>query len=901
LRKDTGIDTEEIAASAAPTAAGSYDEILKSSALIGVSQVLSILVRIVRTKMMAVLLGPAGIGLMGVLGVIEELASSIAGMGLRMSGVRQIADAAGRNDRELIVRTVTALRRVSLFLGCVGAVGLLVFCDQIATITFGNSDYAFAVALLGLAVLFRLVSNAQTAVIQGLHRISDLAKLEPLGALLGAIVGVAIVYVYGEAGIAPAAVASAGLALVVSWFFSRRVMLGPRLPATAEIRGEALGLLRLGMAFMSQGLMTIGSGYLIRMIVLRATGLEEAGLYQAAVALGVLYVGIVLQAQLLDFYPRLVGVATDNAACNRLINEQAHVSMLLAAPGVAGTMALAPLLVPAFYSSAFAGAVPLVNWVCMGMVLRVLAWPLGMMMLAKDTQRLFIISEFTWTSFSVVLAWALVHHAGLNGAGFAFFGAELFHILMTYLIARHLSGFRWEWKNRKIGLALMAVVTALMAASYALPTAWAVGTGLLIAIVSGLVSLRLLVQEVSTERLPARLRRLLGYFGASSGVSRGSVVGAHGRVRFGDPDAIASDGSKRAIGAEPPVPIVSIIVNNFNYARFLNQSVNSALAQTYPRTEVIVVDDASTDGSQELIRSFGDRVVPVLQAKNGGQGAAMNAGFLACKGDVIIFLDADDYLYPRVAETVASLYKAGVGIIQYRLHLVDEDGRIIDLYPPREIRFDNGDVRKKLTETGRFEGTVTSGLAFGRKALAAVLPIPANRFRIAADGYLVTAVPFHGNVLAIEQPLGAYRRHGGSLWSTASTMAGRFRRSFLHDANRYRELASRASAHGLRSSDQPGLRDYQHVSLRLGSFLLDPGNHPIPHDSRLALGFHGVAAAARASLPLRFRVLLGIWFLALGILPIAQSRMLFRWAYEPGARPSPVGRALKWLREPGVR
>jgi glycosyltransferase involved in cell wall biosynthesis len=89
-------------------------------------------------------------------------------------------------------------------------------------------------------------------------------------------------------------------------------------------------------------------------------------------------------------------------------------------------------------------------------------------------------------------------------------------------------------------------------------------------------------------------------------------------------------------------PLVSIVVNNFNYGRFLRQSIESALAQDHPRTEVIVVDDASTDGSVEIIRSFGDRIVPVCQERNGGQAAALNAGFAASRGELIIFLDADD-------------------------------------------------------------------------------------------------------------------------------------------------------------------------------------------------------------------------------------------------------------------
>lgn len=354
--------------------------------------------------------------------------------------------------------------------------------------------------------------------------------------------------------------------------------------------------------------------------------------------------------------------------------------------------------------------------------------------------------------------------------------------------------------------------------------------------------------------------------------------------------------SEREVSAASTLPLVSIVVNNFNYARFLRQSIDSALAQSYPRVEVLVVDDASTDGSRQIIESYGEQIIPLLEPINGGQAAAMNAGYAACKGDVVIFLDADDYLYPAAAASVARVLRAGVSIVQYRLHLVSEGGDHIDLYPAGEVRFDTGDVRKKLVETGRFEGTVTSGLAFGRRALEAVMPIPAGTFRIAADGYLATVAPFYGDVLAIEEPLGAYRRHGQSMWLASSGGAEGFRRSIRHDADKHRELAARSSENGLRVTRDPGLRDYQHVSVRLGSVLLEPGAHPISGDSRLALGFHGAAAAFRASLSLRFRILLGLWFIALGALPRAWARALFLWRFDPTTRPHALSRAFRLMR-----
>lgn len=342
-------------------------------------------------------------------------------------------------------------------------------------------------------------------------------------------------------------------------------------------------------------------------------------------------------------------------------------------------------------------------------------------------------------------------------------------------------------------------------------------------------------------------------------------------------------------------PVVSIVINNFNYRQFLKQSIDSALAQTYPNVEVVVADDASTDGSQEIIRGYNDRICAVLKAENGGQGATMNAGAAACNGDLIIFLDADDYLYPAAAESVARAYRPDVSLIQYRLHLVDESGGVIDLYPRPELRFDTGDVRRKLLDVGRFEGTVTSGQAFVRQALESVLPIPAEAFRISADGYLLSTVPFHGDILAIEQPLGAYRLHGSNLWSSA-TGAGSFRRSLAHDESKYREVRARASLLGLPVAEKPELNDHQHVSIRLGSLVLEPEQHPYPEDSRLVLGLRGVVSTRRASLRFVPKVLLALWFGAVGALPHTWSQRLVRWRYEPQSRPARLRRLVSWIR-----
>jgi hypothetical protein len=341
-------------------------------------------------------------------------------------------------------------------------------------------------------------------------------------------------------------------------------------------------------------------------------------------------------------------------------------------------------------------------------------------------------------------------------------------------------------------------------------------------------------------------------------------------------------------------PLVSIIVGNFNYAAFLRQSVESALVQTHPRIEVIVVDDASTDDSREVIQSFGIRIVPALRERNGGQAAALNEGFAASHGDLVIFLDADDYLYPTAAARVASAWAPGIGTVQYRLHLVDAGGKEIEIYP--QAPFDSGNVVPKLLSTGRYVGNVTSGNAFARETLQAILPIPAERFRISADGYLLTAAPFYGSVASIEEPLGAYRNHGANYWLVGRTSARGFRRQILHDLAKQDVLAERAATFGLTVAPDPWLGDSDHVLSRLGSLLLEPEQHPVPSDIRIGLAQRGAWLTCRTGLPWSRRAVLAAWYLSIGLLPAHFGRKAFAWRWDASSRPRGLARALQTLR-----
>jgi hypothetical protein len=209
------------------------------------------------------------------------------------------------------------------------------------------------------------------------------------------------------------------------------------------------------------------------------------------------------------------------------------------------------------------------------------------------------------------------------------------------------------------------------------------------------------------------------------------------------------------------IALVSVVINNYNYGRFLGAALDSALAQS-PKPEVVVVDDGSTDDSREIIASYGTDVVPVLK-ENGGQTSALNAGFKVATGDPVIFLDADDILLPGAVERVLKECAAdSVAKAHWQMRGLEEDGTLgDDLVPPEALS--QGDLRELLLRDGpgAIESPPTSGNAWSRHFLEAVCPL-SHEFEQCADAYLGAFAPLHGTVVRIEEPLSAYRRHEAS-------------------------------------------------------------------------------------------------------------------------------------------
>lgn len=222
--------------------------------------------------------------------------------------------------------------------------------------------------------------------------------------------------------------------------------------------------------------------------------------------------------------------------------------------------------------------------------------------------------------------------------------------------------------------------------------------------------------------------------------------------------------------ANKKIQLVSIIINNYNYSRFLREAIDSALNQTYPHVEVIVVDDGSTDGSQEIIISYGERVIPVLK-ENGGQASAFNAGFVACRGDIIFFLDSDDVFYANKVKQISDvlinkMVNNPCVMVYHLLECVDINGVSLGCRIPDSLYNVPANLYEYASQYKFFPyaAAPTSGIAITRELALRIFLIPEKGVRTSADEFLVRPALLLGEVYGVDCVLSQYRLHGGNNW-----------------------------------------------------------------------------------------------------------------------------------------
>lgn len=471
----------------------------------GGAQAVTYLVGLLRVKAVAVLLGPAGVGIVGLYTSVMSTASEISGLGLQRSAVRSIAIAEGQGDAAAVARAIRMLRRLCWLTGVLGWLGCAALALPLSRLMFQSSEHAWALALLGATVLLGAINGGQVTLLRGLRRIGDIARVQIASALINSVAIIALYAWLRERGIVPVLLVSAVISLVTSWHFVRRVQVDDVTMSWRQAVDEARPMVSLGIALMLSSALATVLEFYTRTLLSRNDGLEAVGIYQAAWSLSGMFAGFVLKAMGTDFLPRLAAIIADRDAAAREINQQTEIGILLSLPGLLGTLVFAKWVIWLLYSAKFAAAADVLVWMTLGVFGRVVSWPLGYIQVAMNAKRWYMATEVFFIAFQAVLVAWWVPQYGAAGAAYAFFACFVAYFFAMVLVARHLLGFR----HSRDAVRLIALSTLLLAAAM-LAGLWldefpALALGALLTSASGLWCLRELAHRVGHEHRLIRL------------------------------------------------------------------------------------------------------------------------------------------------------------------------------------------------------------------------------------------------------------------------------------------------------------------------------------------------------------------------------------------------------------
>nr|WP_281356626.1 O-antigen translocase [Parvibaculum indicum] len=417
---------------------------MRSSSIMGAASMLNILSGLVKMKVAALLLGPAGVGLIGIYQNLMQTASTVSALGFNNIGTRQVASAsaAGEDDALLLVRQALLWGTVGLALIGAGVVWLT--SPWIARRILDDPGAAGDVAWLGLGVALTVAAGSQTAYLTGLRRIGDVARVNVLSGVAAATLGILAIWLWGHPGVLVLVlmVPTTGF-LAGHWFVSRLEQPAGRQPTAAELAGEWRKLALLGAAFMLSALAMTVAQLAVRSLVQHRLGVDALGQFQASWSIGMIYLTLILGAMATDYYPRLAGAIADHASAARIVNEQTEVALLLIGPVLLAMLSLAPWVIHLLYSAEFATASGILRWQILGDILKVVTWPLGFVVLSMGAGRVFILSQSLGALAMVGVTWAALPLMGVTATGVAFIAMYAVILPINFVAARVWLAFRW--------------------------------------------------------------------------------------------------------------------------------------------------------------------------------------------------------------------------------------------------------------------------------------------------------------------------------------------------------------------------------------------------------------------------------------------------------------------------
>jgi len=427
----------------------SYRKVLNATSLFGGVQVINIIISLIRSKVIALLIGPFGMGISNLLLTTMELINGLTNLGLERSAVKDISLANTNSNSKSVAITISVLKKLVWLTITIGVILMIVLSPWLSEIAFGNKDYTISFRWISIALLFKQLSSSQLAILQGLRKLKSLAKANLLGNFIGLLITLPLYYYYKIDAIVPSIIIATFMSFVFTYYYSHKLDIESVTISRKEAVSEGKGMINLGVMLSLSSLITLLVAYIIRIYIGSANeteelGLIDVGLYSAGFVILNSYVGIIFNAMGTDYFPRLSEIANDIKKLRKTVLEQATVAILLITPIIVVFLACAPFIIVILYSHEFSPIVAMVTWGILGMIFKAVSWSMGYMIIAKGDSKVFIKTAIGFNTILLSINIIGYHFGGLEGVGISFFIYYIIHFIAIRIITYYRYDFYFE-------------------------------------------------------------------------------------------------------------------------------------------------------------------------------------------------------------------------------------------------------------------------------------------------------------------------------------------------------------------------------------------------------------------------------------------------------------------------
>ena len=427
-----------------------YRRILKTTSLFGGLQLIVIIISVIKSKYVAMYLGPSGIGTISLFTNTIGLVASFTNFGLGTSAVKAISHAYGEGNNDKIAKVVGVVKKLVWITGLGGILLMLLTANWLSEITFKSSEYVIAFYWLSLTLLIQQLGIGYMVTLQGLQKLKLLAKSSLFGSIFGLIFSLPIYYFFHNAGIVPVFILSSLTSLFLSYYFSKNIKIEKVELSLQDVFKEGKSILILGFLIGLTAILDYIISYVTLTYIRRNGDVNAVGLYSAGFNIINVYVGMIFSAMLTDYYPKLSSVSNNTNKFNELVNQQAEIAILILAPIIILFIGSIKFIIYVLYTNEFVSMYQMMYWGMLGVLFKSLNWAVGIIVLAKgDSKKYFIIYLI---AAIIVLSSNLLgyHYFGLEGLGIAFLISNIMLTIMGYFVARHFYSFKFNIEIIKI-------------------------------------------------------------------------------------------------------------------------------------------------------------------------------------------------------------------------------------------------------------------------------------------------------------------------------------------------------------------------------------------------------------------------------------------------------------------